>query len=271
MTTLTDQQWETYQQQGYLRLGKVLNDEDLAAMQARFDEIMTGRAGLDYSKLLMQLDSESGEYGDAGEQSMGFKGATLNYRKIQNLEFDPFFLRYMQRPLFRDICERAYGEDTPISCFRAMFMNKPSKRGTFLPWHQDRWTDLTADPLVTVYTAVDAATKENGCVQYIPASHGELINPEHNSGFLTEEQADALCPPEKREFLELEAGEVALLHNWTLHGSDVNRSDQSRRAFSVCYMPAETRSRSSDSTFPVIFGDDALDPEAMETASAPEG
>ena len=42
-------------------------------------------------------------------------------------------------------------------------------------------------------------------------------------------------------FLELAAGDVALLHNHLLlHASDVNRSDTSRRAFSVCYMDART-------------------------------
>jgi ectoine hydroxylase-related dioxygenase (phytanoyl-CoA dioxygenase family) len=257
--TLTQEAWQQYEREGYLRLGKLLEGEALTAMQDRFDEIMTGKAAVDYSRLMMQLDSESGAYNEAGEQSLGFKGATRNYRKIQNLEFDPFFLRYMQQPLFREICDRVYGADTPISVFRAMFMNKPAGRGTFLPFHQDRWQHLDKDPRVTVYTAVDPATKENGCVQIIPRSHGELINPSHGSGFLTEEQAQACCPPGKRVFLELEAGEVALLHNWTLHGSDVNRSEQSRRAFSVCYMPAETKNVKSGETYPVVFGEGALE------------
>ena len=32
---------------------------------------------------------------------------------------------------------------------RAMFMNKPANKGTFLPWHQDRWTALDRDPQIT--------------------------------------------------------------------------------------------------------------------------
>lgn len=258
MTDITDTQWEQYERDGWLRLGKVLGDDDLKALQHRIDDIMMGRAEVDYDRMLMQLDSASGRYEDAGRQSKGFKGATLDYRKIQELEFDPLFLAYMQRPLFQEICCRAYGEETPIAAFRAMFMNKPVGKGTFLPWHQDRWSYLDRDPLITVWTALDPATIANGCVQIIPGSHRQgLINPSHGSGFLTPEQSREWTSREKIVHLELEAGEAALLHNYTLHASDVNRSDIPRRAFSVCYMDAGTVS-SNGERFTTIFGEGAL-------------
>lgn len=266
ITRLTDEQWQQYDRDGYLKLGKLLTDEQLKGLQDRIDAIMLGEADANYDRMLMQLDSASGDYEAAGEQSKGHKGRTLGYRKIQDLEFDPLFLQFMQRPIFRHICAREYGEQTEISCFRAMFMNKPANKGTFLPWHQDRWKALDRDPIVTIWAALDPATVENGCVQLIPGTHKTLINPDHPSGFLTKEQAAELCTEDKRVFLELEAGEVALLHNWTLHGSDVNRSSQSRRAFSVCYMDARTQDKNG-ATFSKVFGEGALDPHAMAGAS----
>ncbi len=239
---ITPQQWQFYQDNGYMRLGKLLSDADLAALQERIDQIMLGKAPLDYKRILMQLDSDTGKYEDAKEASRGHKGATLNYRKIQDLEFDDLFLEYMQRPIFREICAKLYGEQTPVAAFRAMFMNKPARKGTFLPWHQDRWTHLDRDPEITLWTALDPATVANGCVQVVPGSHKlGLINPAHPSGFLTPEQAKEHCPAEKIEFLELKPGEAVLLHNWLLHASDVNKTDVSRRAFSVCYMDANTQ------------------------------
>jgi ectoine hydroxylase-related dioxygenase (phytanoyl-CoA dioxygenase family) len=238
---LTDEQWAQYQAEGYLKLGKLLSDEELAALQQRIDDIMLGTADIDYSRILMQLDSTSGKYNDAGEQSKGWKGKTLAYRKIQDLEFDSLFGEYTNRPIFKEICARVHGAETPISCFRAMFMNKPSKQGTYLPWHQDAWTALDRQPEITIWTALDPATKANGCVEVIPGSHKlGLINPSHPSGFLTEELAVEYCPRDKVVYLELEPGEVALLHNWLLHSSDINHTDVSRRAFSVCYMDANT-------------------------------
>ncbi|RYG64459.1 phytanoyl-CoA dioxygenase, partial [bacterium] len=41
--------------------------------------------------------------------------------------------------------------------------------------------------------------------------------------------------------LEARAGEVLLLHNLLWHRSGVNATGRPRRAFSICYMSAETR------------------------------
>jgi len=238
-------------------------------MQERIDAIMLGKAAVNYERMLMQRDSDSGRYEDAGKADKGFKGASLNYRKIQDLEYDPLFLEYLQDPVFEDLCHRIYGEESVVSIFRAMFMNKPANKGTFLPWHQDRWTSLDRDPQLTIWTALDPATKENGCVQVIPGSHRHgLINPTHPSGFLSEAQAAAICTPDRIVYVELEAGEVVILHNYLLHASDINRSSQSRRAFSVCYMDGATLQRGEPNTFPVAFGEGALVPSRLEAASA---
>ena len=251
---LNEAQWEQYEEQGYLRLGKLLDTDALRLLQDRIDAIMLGTATVDYTRMLMQLDSDTGGYGDMPEMSKGHKGATLGYRKIQDLEIDPVFLDYMQWPVFRDICKRVHGPDTAVACFRAMFMNKPARKGTELPWHQDRWADLDKDPLITVWTALDPATAANGCVRIIPGSHKlGIINPGHGSGFLTAEQAAEQCKEKEAVLVELEAGEVVLLHNWLLHSSGINNTDTARRAFSVCYMDASTTSRRGD-TYPVIFG-----------------
>ncbi len=255
---ITESDWADFESKGYLHLGRLLEGNDLRALQNRIDAIMLGEADIDYDRLLMQLDSKTGEYADMGEQTNGHKGSTLAYRKIQDLEIDPLFGGYVARPIFRDICAHVYGPDVAIACFRAMFMNKPSNQGTKLPWHQDAWTDLDRQPLITVWTALDPATRENGCVEVIPGSHkGGLVNPEHDSGFLSREQIRALVRRDQVEHLELAPGEVVLLHNWLLHSSDVNRSSTSRRAFSVCYMDARTVSKSG-AQFTPLFDEAAV-------------
>lgn len=257
MNFLTDSQWEQFERDGFLHLGRVASDAELSALQTRIDDIMLGTALVDYSQILMQLDSGDGKYENAGQQSNGHKGATLAYRKIQNLEYDPLFLELMQKPIFEEICAHVYGADVPIAAFRAMFMNKPAQQGTLLPWHQDRWSHLDRDPLITVWTALDPATIANGCVEIVPRSHQRgLLNSAHGSGFLTSEQADEASKG-PTQFLELAPGEAVLLHNWLLHRSDVNRSDIARRAYSVCYMDARTVA-SNGERFNTVFGEGAL-------------
>ncbi|HCK16704.1 TPA: hypothetical protein DHW51_21430 [Candidatus Poribacteria bacterium] len=259
---ITEAQWEHFDDEGYVRIGQVANDQLLATIQQRMDDIMLGKAPLDYDKIMMQLDREPGT-GKPGPQSNGHKGATLLYRKIQMLEYDPVFLSYMKNPIFQEVCTRIYGQDTPITCLRAMFMNKPAHEGTRLTWHQDRWTDLDIDPQITIYTALDPATIENGCIHIVPRSHNNLINPSNGSGFLTQEQIDDLLTEYEPIPVELEAGEVVLLHNWTLHSSSTNQTDIPRRAFSICYMDAVTKS-SRETTFSLIFGENSLSVEQLE-------
>jgi len=119
-------------------------------------------------------------------------------------------------------------------------MNKPAGEGTRLVWHQDRWSYLDRDPLITIWTALDPATIDNGCVYVLPQAHHTLINPDHVSGFFNDEQEKAVDNNEKAVPLEMDAGEAVLLHNHLPHSSGVNRTDGPRRAFSVCYMDAAT-------------------------------
>ena len=262
---ISDDQWITYFRDGYLRLGRTLDDAELAALQQRIDDIMMGTADVDYDRMLMQLDGDSGDYGALPPQSKGHKGPTLDYRKIQDLEYDPVFLAFMQKPIFREIAGEVYGRHAPVSVYRAMFMNKPARKGTVLPWHQDGgdgW-GLDRDPLVTLWTALDPATIANGCVEVIPGSHrlGLLSDRGHT---ITEEQVREHCPREKVVFLELKPGETVLLHNWLLHSSNVNRTDVSRRGFSVCYMHGKTRNEKTGDTFPRVFGKDAMTVDGLK-------
>lgn len=262
---LSESQWAQFERDGYLVLGQVISDAELAALQQRMDDIMLGRYS--YEGMFFQLDSETGAYGDVPSGSR-WAGSTLNYRKIQDLERDPLFLAYIQHPVFREITRRIYGEN--IAVFRSMFMNKPAHRGTVLPYHQDGGTQwgLSMNPLITVWTALDDATIENGCVQIIPGSHklGLLSERGHT---ITPEQEAAYCKDENSVYLEAPAGTAILLHNWLLHRSGVNTIDRPRRAFSVCYMDAATRSvRNAEHRFPLVFGEGAMKPEALATAAA---
>ena len=248
--TLTGPDWDAFDRDGHVSRG-VLEEAELRGLQNAIDDVMLGRADVDYSQLLMQLDASSGAYGDLGRQTRGFKGATLNYRKIQDLELHPVFCAHACLPLFREVCAHVYGE-VSIACFRAMFMNKSAHRGTELPWHQDRWSNLDRDPLVTIWTGLDAANRENGCLEVLSGSQRRgVINPSHPSAFASQSQSTRL-DDEPSHFIETEAGEVLLLHNWLLHRSSVNVTGSPRRAFSVCYMEQATRSTGRETYRPLF-------------------
>ncbi len=255
---LSEQDWAQFERDGYLWLGQVVTDDELHALQARMDAIMLGQVR--YAGMFFQLDSATGVYSDVPGGG-AWAGPTLHYRKIETLERDALFLRYMQHPVFRAITHRVYGEN--VSIYRAMFMNKPAQRGTVLPYHQDAGTQwgLDRDPKITVWTALDDATIANGCMQVIPGSHKHGLFSEHGHT-ITPEQEAAFARDEDSVYLEARAGEAILLDNLMLHRSGVNTIDCPRRAFSVCYMDGATRSvRNPEHRFPPIFGEGALCPE----------
>ncbi len=243
--------WQLFEEQGFLKLGRVVERAQVAELCQRIDDIMLGRVR--YENMLMQLDG-GGAYDALPEQTKTFKGARLDYRKIEDLQLDPLFLEQIRLPIFREASARVYGADAAVSIYRAMFMNKPAQQGTLLPWHQDGgeiWS-LDRDPLLTTWTALDPSTRENGCVQIIPGSHrlGLLSKYGHT---LSAEDVARHCPDDEVVDLELEPGQAMLLHNFLIHRSGINRTAAPRRAFSVCYMDARTRGKGGGSSFFVAF------------------
>ena len=262
LSSFEDQHHEQFMEQGYLRLGKLLSPGELAAIQQRIDDIMLGKVR--YENMRFQLDPRYTKHDMT--RTVGNEEATLNYRRIDDLEQDPLFLAYMQHPLIRQITRRYIGED--VAVFRSMFMNKPAERGTELVWHQDigvGWK-IDTNPTTTVWTALDAATVHSGCMQIVPGSNNlGILNERH---FTSEEDQAKYTQDKDVIDLEAEAGEAILLHNFLLHRSGVNTTTSPRRAFSATYMDVATRSVVTGDTFPVVFGEDALSPDTVTGKSA---
>ena len=251
----TDMQGGQFEQDGYARLGRLLSDGELSALRTRIDDLMLGNVVIE--GIRFQLDGDSSSYFLA-QTTAGISERSLSYRRADELHLDELFLTYMRHPLFREITRRYIGDN--VSVFRSMFMNKPANKGTELPWHQDvgKGWGIDSNPTTTVWTALDDATVDTGCMQIVPGSHKlGILNESH---FASSREQQAHCSPDRVIDLEVPAGEAVLIHNWMLHRSGVNATDRPRRAFSIAYMDAGTRSIESGDAFPVIFGKHALQP-----------
>lgn len=125
-----------------------------------------------------------------------------------------------------------------------MILKDPRVGGAWA-WHQDYgywYQNGCLWPLMaSAAVAVDAATRDNGCMQVLVGSH-HMGRVDH---VLTGEQsgADAERVAEARERLplehcELEPGDVLFFHCNLLHRSDQNRSDNARWSLICCYNAA---------------------------------
>jgi len=130
---------------------------------------------------------------------------------------------------------------------------KPAKHGGVVAWHQDYsyWTRTKPMQHLTCWIGLDDATRDNGCVCYIPGSHRWDLLP--ITGLAGDMQAihTVLSEEQRRKFnpvfAELKAGEAVFHHPLMIHGSYENRTDRPRRATVINAFLDGTRSDSDQS------------------------
>lgn len=137
-----------------------------------------------------------------------------------------------------DIIEALIGPD--ISLFHSKLLMKAALDGTVTPWHQDYayWKKNENRPVqVNAMLAIDPATRENGCIQFVPGTHKQgLIKHDRQQGvsfgvylpgYFQPREGAVLCP--------MNAGDVVFFGSLVIHGSDGNKSPMHRRANTVAY------------------------------------
>jgi len=132
-------------------------------------------------------------------------------------------------------------DDEPYHYHSKMIM-KQARTGGAWEWHQDYgyWYEngVLTPNLCSVFIAVDAATRANGCMQVLRASHlmGRLnhVKIGDQTGADPERVAAA---GERLElvYVEMAPGDALFFHANLLHRSDQNRSENDRWALICCY------------------------------------
>ena len=129
---------------------------------------------------------------------------------------------------------------------------KPAHHGGVVAWHQDYsyWTRTEPMAHLTCWIGLDDATRDNGCLQYIPGSHRwRLLPPPGIAGDMDAIQS-VLSDEQKKQFkpvaIELKKGECAFHHPLMLHGSYENATDGPRRATVINVFREGTTSASND-------------------------
>lgn len=99
---------------------------------------------------------------------------------------------------------------------------------------------------ISVWMALDDATKENGCLHFIPGSHsliGAKPNP-YKEIKIGKDMKDLFAPENHPELLELKpvavemsAGDISFHNGLTAHGAGPNLSNLRRRAMTCAMMP----------------------------------
>lgn len=135
--------------------------------------------------------------------------------------------------------------------------SKPAHHGGVVAWHQDYsyWTRTTPMTHLTCWIALDDATRDNGCLNYVPRSHKWDLLPKPTLAGDMEAIQSVLSSEQKAAFkpvaIELMKGMATFHHPLMLHGSFENNTDGPRRAAVINVFRDGVRSASAD---PLLAG-----------------
>ena len=125
-----------------------------------------------------------------------------------------------------------------------MMLKEPRVGGAW-EWHQDYgyWYNngCLYPHMASCLIGIDAATKENGCLQVIPGSH-HLGRINHgvvgNQTGADLERVEKILEQMEVVYCELEPGDAFWFHSNVLHRSDANLSEKPRWSLICCYNAA---------------------------------
>jgi Phytanoyl-CoA dioxygenase (PhyH) len=174
-------------------------------------------------------------------------------RSVSNAHVhEPDLLRVAEDIQLADRHVRPVVGGSEVSIINVFLWAKPAKVGSEKPWHQDMafappgFTDNHRN-VVTVWCALDPATPENGCLEFVPGSHTLGVFPHVGSEERTGDQPrveqaeephvplDQVLPDSKPVPVPLRPGSAVMFDGMILHRSATNTATTPRRAISFVF------------------------------------
>jgi ectoine hydroxylase len=154
---------------------------------------------------------------------------------------DDIFAKVTRSCKIMDRLEACFGDDVYVY-HNKVTLKYPGMVG--FSFHQDYayWYEMgnLFPDMASTFVAIDRATLENGCLRILEGSHKlGRINHVYRDGV-----SDSGVDPERLQVIrkvcrevpiEMDSGDAVIFHGNALHGSDDNRSEQSRMALIGCY------------------------------------
>jgi phytanoyl-CoA hydroxylase len=263
---LTPEMLADYQEAGVLILENFVSADKCRQLRERtlelvdaFDpgEVKSVFSAMDQTQLDDSYFEESGDKirfffeGDAFDEAGNLrqdKRQSLNKMGHALHDLDPVFDAFSRTPeLAAAVNSLGYADPGII---QSMVIFKPPRIGGEVYCHQDS-TFVYTEPqsCIGFWFALEDATLENGCMQFIPGEHKQPLRERHYRGadgkLIFETLDETPFPEDKRLPAEASKGTLVIFDGQTPHLSGPNESDKSRLAYTlhvidkVAHYPAE--------------------------------
>ena len=184
---------------------------------------------------------------DIKNYSSKLKGKEINFikKKINSIHKfkDPYFKKFSNQEKIKKIGKLLLNSSCKIKHFE--YFAKPALVGMASPMHQDNyyWNLINPNAL-TIWIAIDFASKKNGSLDYLLESHKKLYK--HIASFAPgSSQKVKDIKDLKRKFktksFDLVPGDCLIHHSQVVHGSKKNISKTSRRGFTIQLIPSSAK------------------------------
>jgi phytanoyl-CoA hydroxylase len=225
---LTQDQIDQYRRDGFIELDNVITGAVLDSMR---------------SAIVNAVAAETSEA--SGKPKTGTRAT---YEKIFNQKVNlwqrhPDIARYSLSAALGRIAMQLEGRPMRIWHDQALF-KEPMKGNNKTPWHQDAvyWPHVDRWHETTIWIALKDATTQNGCMAFVEGTQslGPLPPVDLSDPQDLFDNAPHLRPvkPIPRP---LKAGSATFHNGLTFHYAGPNKSDETREAFAIIYMPDGTR------------------------------
>jgi len=204
-----------YEENGYLLVKGVFDISEVEAMRA-------GVEGIVERAIAAKRESNHAWQGDFMPEEQLKRVVLRGFHDVQY--HDAAFLRAMVHPRMTAVLSALIGPDVQIH--HSKMLVKPPENGAAFPMHQDYpYFPYKRHTMLAASVHLDDADEQNGCLRVIPGSHKQGPLPHVGRHYLDAKQYPIAegtpCPAE--------AGDVLFFNYLTIHGSDGNRSDRTRR------------------------------------------
>jgi hypothetical protein len=218
---LSDEQVHFFHAQGYLSGIRILNDKQVDRLRTELQELFDSK----HPGNELFHEYHSNESPDPSRVLFHALGAW---------RIKPGFHDLLWNPAFTMPASQLLGG--PVRFWHDQLFCKPAQHGGVVAWHQDYsyWTRTEPMAHLTCWIGLDDATRDNGCLHYVPGSHRwQLLPVTGLAGDMNAIQT-VLTPEQQEQFkpvaIELKKGEAAFHHPLMVHGSYENLTDRPRRA-----------------------------------------
>ena len=243
---------EHYHEQGYLIVRQAFNPAEVRdALQGLVDLIMGKNPG--FTSIMFEAKAQ------AILPTLGVEARQDAVRKIMFfVEHEPRLKAISHHPQLIQAVQTLLGARAP-QMFQDMALIKPPRLGREKPWHQDNayFNYPLGTPVVGVWIALDEATIENGCMQFLPGQHktGPKIHFQRRDWQI----CDTDILGQRSVAAPLKPGGLLFFNGLLPHGTPHNSSEKRRRALQFHYAPADVAQNSDSEERLKHFGSEGKD------------